>query len=77
MIVNMHDAKTNFSKYVAQVLDGEEVIVAKKGKPLVKITPLRQLEAPRVPGLSQSKITSVSDDFDDLLEDSILSEFEK
>lgn len=38
--VNMHEAKSNFSKLVKRALDGEEVIVARNGKPLVKLVPL-------------------------------------
>jgi prevent-host-death family protein len=75
MIVNMHDAKTHFSKYVNKVLQGEEMIIAKNGKPLVKMTPISQGSEKRTPGLSCGKI-EISDNFDTPLDDSILNEFE-
>lgn len=42
MQVNLHDAKTHLSRYVEQALDGEEVVIAKAGKPLVKLVPVEQ-----------------------------------
>jgi prevent-host-death family protein len=38
--VNMHEAKSNLSKLVEQALQGEEVILAKRGTPLVKLVPV-------------------------------------
>lgn len=76
MIVNIHDAKTNFSKYIVQALQGEEVIVAKNGEPLVKIVPLKQAEETRISGLSHGMVV-LQDDFDAPLQNSILQEFEK
>jgi len=49
IIVNMHDAKTNFSKLVDQAHSGSEVIVAKAGKSWARLVPLEQ-KADRVPG---------------------------
>ena len=40
MIVNIHAAKTNLSKLIAAAEAGEEVIVARNGKPAVKLTPV-------------------------------------
>jgi prevent-host-death family protein len=40
--VNMHEAKTHLSKLVERAVDGEEVIIAKAGKPLVKLVPVEQ-----------------------------------
>jgi prevent-host-death family protein len=40
MQVNLHDAKTNLSRYVAQALEGEEVVIAKAGRPLVRLVPV-------------------------------------
>jgi prevent-host-death family protein len=37
MQVNLHDAKTPLSRYVAQALEGEEVVIAKAGRPLVPV----------------------------------------
>jgi prevent-host-death family protein len=38
--VNLHDAKTHLSRYVSQALQGEEVVIAKAGKPLVRLVPV-------------------------------------
>jgi prevent-host-death family protein len=38
--VNLHDAKTHLSRYVDQALAGEEVVIARAGKPLVRLVPL-------------------------------------
>ena len=40
MQVNLHDAKTNLSRYVEQALDGDDVVIARAGKPLVKLVPV-------------------------------------
>jgi prevent-host-death family protein len=47
MQVNLHDAKTHLSRYVDQALAGEEVVIARAGKPLVKLVPLESQVAPR------------------------------
>jgi prevent-host-death family protein len=49
IIVNMHDAKTHFSKYVDRAHRGEEVVVAKAGKPWARLVPLENLSE-RIPG---------------------------
>ena len=49
IIVNVHDAKTNFSKLVDQAHNGNEVIVAKAGKPWARLVPLEQ-KSERIPG---------------------------
>ena len=48
-VVNIHDAKTNFSKLVDRAHSGEEIVVAKAGKPWARLTPLES-PAERVPG---------------------------
>jgi len=45
-IVNVHEAKTHLSRLLEQVHAGEEVILAKAGKPYAKLVPIRE-EAPR------------------------------
>ena len=45
MQVNLHDAKTHLSRYVEQALDGEEVVIARAGKALVRLVPVD--ETPR------------------------------
>lgn len=48
-IVNVHEAKTHFSKLIARAHAGEEIIVAKAGKPFARLMPLKVPEE-RVPG---------------------------
>lgn len=72
MIVNMHEAKTNLSKLVDQVNKGEEVILARAGKPVAKIVPVdqpRNRDVRRRIGLFAGQDIWMADDFDDLPED--------
>ncbi len=41
MLVNMHDAKTRLSKLIAAAEAGDEVVIARQGKPAVKLVPVR------------------------------------
>lgn len=62
-VVNVHDLKTNYSKYLDKVVnEGGEVILGKHGKPVAKIVPLAQ--QPRKPGILKGKIW-IADDFDE------------
>ena len=47
MQVNLHDAKTHLSRYVDQAVAGEEVVIARAGKPLVRLVPVAQELPPR------------------------------
>lgn len=49
-IVNVHDAKTRFSKLLERAHAGEEIIVAKAGKPYARLMPLPSGPARRQPG---------------------------
>lgn len=50
MAVNVHEAKTHFSQLLERAHAGEEIIIAKNGKPYARLVPLRAPE-PRRPGL--------------------------
>lgn len=64
-IVNISDAKTNLSKLVAQAASGEPFVIAKFGKPLVKVISLNVPEGKQVRRLGfLSNQIQVSDDFD-------------
>lgn len=65
---NIHEAKTHFSKLLERVLKGEEVIIAKAGKPVARILPVVANVSPRVPGIDKGKIT-IMPNFDDPLEE--------
>jgi prevent-host-death family protein len=47
MQVNLHDAKTHLCRYVDQALAGEDVVIARAGKPLVRLIPLMDEQPPR------------------------------
>lgn len=63
--VNIHEAKTQLSRLVDQAAKGEPFVIAKAGKPLVKVVPLNAPEAAEVKriGFLEGHI-SVPDDFD-------------
>lgn len=73
-MVNIHEAKTNFSKLVEAALHGEEVIIAKSGKPVVKLVAIVPSKPQRQPGGLKGKI-QIQDDFDAALPENILNEF--
>lgn len=62
MVVNIHEAKTHFSKLIERVRAGEEVVIAKAGKPVAKLVPVEE-PGPRVPGALKGKIW-LADDWD-------------
>jgi prevent-host-death family protein len=66
--VNVHEAKTNLSKLIQKVVDGEEVIIAKGNKPVVKLILIDRLKPKRRLGTAKGKI-KLSDDFDEPLQD--------
>lgn len=45
--VDIHEAKTNVSRLIEQVTQGQEVVIAKAGKPLVRVVPVDPLPASR------------------------------
>lgn len=47
---NMHYAKTHFSELVKRALAGDEVVIAKSGKPLVQVIPYHKASGKRIPG---------------------------
>jgi prevent-host-death family protein len=49
-IVNVHDAKTHFSKLLDRAHAGEEIILAKAGKPYARLVPLEKPRVERRPG---------------------------
>lgn len=73
-ISNIHEAKSQLSKLIESALAGEEIIIAKAGKPLVKLIPYQEEKNPRVPGGWKGKVI-ISEDFDDELPSDILAGF--
>jgi len=63
-IINIHQAKTNLSRLIEKTLIGEDVIIAKAGKPVAKLVPYKEKVKPRKFGLWKGKVW-VSPDFDE------------
>lgn len=72
--VNIHDAKTHFSKLVDEAANGQEIVIAKAGKPQARLVPLRKKQIVRRKGLLKGKIT-ISNNFDEPLPDELLKQF--
>ena len=72
--VNIHEAKTHLSRLVEDAARGEPFVIARAGKPLVKVTMIEG-EAPRRLGFLAGQ-ASIPDDFDDLGGDEIRALFE-
>ena len=63
--INIHDAKTHLSRLIEQAAQGQQVIIAKAGKPLVKLTALEAPAHPRRLGFLRGQIAVPADfDFD-------------
>lgn len=65
IVVNVHDAKTQFSKLLEQAHAGQEIILAKAGKPYARMVPLEQPNRARQPGRLAGRLDLGS--FDDPL----------
>lgn len=76
-IFNIHDAKTQLSRLVEQAAKGESFVIAKAGKPMVKVMALNAPESSQMKrfGFLAGQIT-VPDDFDTMGADEIRAMFE-
>ena len=73
-VVNMHEAKTTLSRLVADAIAGDDVVLAKAGKPMVRLVPVRQKMKPRKLGIWKGKV-KLADDFDAPLPEELLDLF--
>jgi prevent-host-death family protein len=74
-IINIHEAKTHLSRIVDEVAAGAEVIIAKAGKPMARLSPLRGVPRRKKLGLLKGKI-KVPDDFNAPLTEDVIAGFE-
>lgn len=74
MIFNIHEAKTHLSKLIDRAVKGESFVIAKAGKPLVRVTALDAPVAPERLGFLAGEI-EVPDDFDTMAADEIAAMF--
>jgi len=72
--VNIHEAKTHFSRLINQALKGDEVIIAKSGVPLIKLIPYEKPKSVRKGGQLKGMLI-IEDTFDDPLPDEYLKSF--
>jgi prevent-host-death family protein len=73
--VNIHAAKTQLSRLVDAAAAGEEIIIAKSGKPVARLGPLVYAQRKRRLGILAGKLR-VPEDFDAPLPDEVIEAFE-
>jgi prevent-host-death family protein len=74
--VKIHDAKTNLSRLIERACAGEDVVIARGDKPVVRLVPIGPVKGRRVPGAWRGKI-SVGPEFFDPLPDDELEAWER
>ena len=74
MLVNVHEAKTHFSRLLERVARGEEIVIGKAGKPVAKLVPYKEDQRPRELGGWRGKAW-IAPDFDDELPPEIMAAF--
>ncbi len=73
--VNVHEAKTHFSRLLERAQEGEDILIAKAGKPVAKLGPIAPRRKKRRLGLLDGKFT-IPDNFNDSLPEDLLDAFE-
>jgi prevent-host-death family protein len=74
--VNLYEAKTQLSSLVERAANGEEIVIAKAGKPMARLVPPASVsQSPRKPGKNYMGITYIADDFDAPLSEDVLQDF--
>ena len=71
--VTVHEAKTHLSRLLREIVDGEEVVITRSGRPVARLVPIEE-DRP-VFGVDEGRFV-VPDDFDDALDDRLLRAFE-
>jgi len=72
--VNIHAAKTHFSRLVERAAEGEEIVIARAGRPVARLGPLPPVAKPRRPGLMRGRIV-IAKGFDAPLPKRLLDAF--
>ena len=63
---NIAEAKSHFSELVKLALSGEEVVIARDNKPLLRLAPMQEIRKKRIPGSAKGQILAIAPDFDEL-----------
>ncbi|MBA3030658.1 MAG: type II toxin-antitoxin system Phd/YefM family antitoxin [Desulfobacteraceae bacterium] len=66
---NIAEAKSHFSKLIKLAMLGEEIVIARDNKPLLKLIPIHEVKKVRQPGSAKGQILYIAPDFDELLPD--------
>ena len=74
--VNIHEAKTHLSRLLGRVASGEEIVIAKAGRPVAKLSPVLAAVESRKPGSAKGRF-AVKDEFFEPLPEDLIGEFEK
>lgn len=75
LTINIHEAKTHLSRFIEKAAAGEEIIIAKAGKPVAKLVPLHSQPSARSPGIFKGKL-NVPEDFDAALPEDVMMQFQ-
>jgi prevent-host-death family protein len=74
--VNIHEAKTNLSKLIKRVENGDEIIIARGGSPVARLLPYAPQSGRRTLGADRQTV-HIDEHFDAPLPDDVLAEFEE
>lgn len=74
--VNVHEAKTHLSRLLADVARGEEIVIARAGKPIARLVPVTPSGGARRLGIDEGRVV-IAADFDAPLPDDLLADFER
>ncbi len=74
-IVNVHQAKTHLSRLLRRVMAGEEIVIARSGRPVARLVPMEEGRKIRLG--TDAGAFHVPDDFDDALPEDVLASFEE
>jgi prevent-host-death family protein len=75
LTINIHQAKIHFSRLIEKAAAGEEIIIAKAGRPIAKLVPLHGAPSVRSLGIFQGKL-NVPEDFDASLPEEMVLQFQ-
>lgn len=64
MVINVYEAKTNFSKLLDRVAGGEELVLGRAGRPIARLVPYTKPRLPRRPGRLSGRVW-IAPDFDE------------
>ncbi len=75
-VINVQEAKAHLSRLLKRVSEGEEIVIAKNGKPVARLVSVEESSERREPGTAAGWVM-ICDDFDAPLPDEVLEPFEQ